>query len=107
MNKISVTSKFALLCDQLYPDDVVTIYDSIYDMALVTGESSIGIFVFGEHEWVFVAEFTRPSIQSALHQFKVIKENRHPDIYSHMDEEHPYFECDVLDRIYYDGAVPF
>lgn len=107
MNTISISSKQNLLCEQLYPDDVITIYDGIYDMAMVSGECTIAIWVFGSNEWTFVSEFSRSEIHSALQLFNTIKKNRIPDIYGQMDSEHPFCECEITDRIYLGDVLPF
>lgn len=106
MKEISVTSKFRILTEQLYPDDVITIYDGIYNMALVTGESVIAIWVFGEQEWVFVSEFPRSESHAVMQLYNSIKQGRTPSITQLISEEQPCFVAKMTD-INCAGAIPF
>lgn len=105
MKEISLTSKFAILAQELYPDDVITIFDGIYNMALVTGESVIAIWVFGEQEWVFVSEFSRSECHAAMQLYNSIKHGRTPLISRLISEEQPCFLAKVGDSPV--GSVPF
>lgn len=108
----SITKAYESLTKELFPDDVITYYNGISGVALVSGECYLSIYVVSENNdstWAFVMEYGRNESYLAYKALENIEKHRMPTVVNCIKSEEPYKACEPIElsEAYSDGELPF